>query len=62
MDSRHDSGNAGSYTPIRVICGWCGRLMKSGDEAGVTSHGICDGCTRAFESAQRPTRADTNRR
>jgi hypothetical protein len=29
---------------MRVICGWCGILMKPAPVDAPTSHGLCPGC------------------
>ena len=46
---QHEKGDARQDT-LRVVCGWCGRLLRDrpGSEAA-TSHGICDRCARVLE-------------
>ncbi len=29
---------------IRVVCAWCGRLIREGEGGGATSHGLCEAC------------------
>jgi hypothetical protein len=35
---------------IRVVCGWCGRLLRDSDQPGaLTSHGLCPRCAQVLE-------------
>lgn len=29
---------------MKVVCSWCTRTIREGDESGPISHGICSGC------------------
>lgn len=37
-----------SALTMRVLCGWCGVLIKAGDPDGPVSHGICPRCAAKF--------------
>jgi uncharacterized CHY-type Zn-finger protein len=37
---------------MRVICGWCGHVMRETAEKSETSHGICRACSEAFQRAK----------
>jgi hypothetical protein len=40
-----------SPTLPRVVCGWCGVLVRFGDPNTPVSHGICDACRTALEAS-----------
>lgn len=29
---------------FRVVCAWCGRVLREGDVSKLVSHGICEDC------------------
>lgn len=33
---------------LRVVCAWCGAVVREGDGAGPISHGICARCAEEF--------------
>jgi len=39
---------------LRVVCGWCGKVLHEGRPGAPTSHGFCNSeqCRKAFKGAQ----------
>jgi len=46
------SANCDTEFPLvlRVVCGWCRRVMHEGSAGALTSHGMCPACALKFEA------------
>lgn len=48
--NRASRTNSDACIDVRVVCGWCGRVLRDSNEAGVlTSHGLCPRCANVLE-------------
>jgi len=36
---------------LRIVCGWCQRVLQAGSPAAPISHGMCPACSERFEAA-----------
>lgn len=46
---------------MRVVCAWCGELLRvlsSGSAVGVVSHGVCRWCVRCWHARVEPLEAN----
>src|SRR6478672_9570105 len=43
---------------VKVVCGWCGRLLRDSQDDGATSHGICAKCSSVLEGTVHPSSAE----
>lgn len=33
---------------MKVICAWCGKIIKKGKPGDIVSHGMCEKCKKEF--------------
>ena len=63
MDLGHGSATTtaarDSEIAIRVVCGWCGRLLRECNESGaLTSHGLCPRCAQVLDGPTAESRSN----
>ena len=53
-----NSSHFQSGVTVKIVCGWCGRLLREAEHDGATSHGICEKCSSVLEGSGRSSSSE----